>query len=348
QFLKDGGHYERSPMYHSIALEDLLDVCNLLERSNSQEEKKFLKGLKSVANQAIEFLVSIVGADKKIPLFNDSAYGVAIEPFDLFSYAERVLGYQESDRLKSGFDLIELPYSGYFGYKNNADSFLIDCGDIAPDYQPGHGHCDTLSYVLCLDGKPLIIDSGISGYDEDDYRSYFRGTSAHNTVSVNDQEQSEIWGTFRVARRARAQLHHFRKTENGILKFSGSHSGYKRLSPSIEHHRDVIIDTQGCWEFYDVIEGRGYSSALSFIHFHPSISLSKNTSRFWDLSREGQKFGRLIIADELEATEKKQPFSPEFGVNLTHSVLIIPVSGTMPLKIHYVIEKVRRNEDAQS
>ena len=29
QCLKDGGHFERTPMYHSIFLEDILDLLNL-------------------------------------------------------------------------------------------------------------------------------------------------------------------------------------------------------------------------------------------------------------------------------------------------------------------------------
>jgi uncharacterized heparinase superfamily protein len=66
--------------------------------------------------------------------------------------------------------IIEKAESGYFGYQFGDDSLIIDCGNIAPDYQPGHTHCDFLSYELCIGGQRFIIDTGTFGYEVGDRR----------------------------------------------------------------------------------------------------------------------------------------------------------------------------------
>ena len=93
--------------------------------------------------------------------------------------------------------------SGYFVIRNLDDMLVVDCGEVGPDYQPGHAHCDTLSFELASDGRTIIVDSGVYDYEDSEMRRYVRSTRAHNTAMVDGCEQSEIWGAFRVARRAR-------------------------------------------------------------------------------------------------------------------------------------------------
>ncbi len=97
------------------------------------------------------------------------------------------------------------------------DMMVIDCGAIGPDYQPGHAHCDTLSYELAIDGRRVIVDSGVHDYEPTQHRAYARSTPAHNTVVIDGQEQSEMWGVFRVARRARPLPAYVRQETDGRL-----------------------------------------------------------------------------------------------------------------------------------
>jgi uncharacterized heparinase superfamily protein len=184
QFLADGGHFERSPQYHCICVEDYLDAVALLQASPNLVAPPDLRAMQSAAERGLSCLVQLVGGDGRIPLFNDSAYGIANEPGDILAYGERILGktwaLDTTDTVR-----VYLPDTGYFGYRHLGDSMLIDCGPVGPDYQPGHAHCDTLSYELCIDGRKVIVDSGVYEYVAGEMRQYVRSTAAHNTVCVD-------------------------------------------------------------------------------------------------------------------------------------------------------------------
>ena len=85
----------------------------------------------------------------------------------------------------------------------------IDCGNITATYQPGHTHADSLTYELRIDGKPFVVDTGISTYNKNERRQYERSTIAHNCVipdSNMNNNSSEVWGGFRVGKRCRTTI----------------------------------------------------------------------------------------------------------------------------------------------
>ena len=79
-------------------------------------------------------------------------------------------------------------------------------GNITATYQPGHTHADTFNYELRIDGKPFVVDTGISTYNKTQGRQLERSTIAHNTVSVDEKNSSEVWGGFRVGKRCHTEL----------------------------------------------------------------------------------------------------------------------------------------------
>ncbi|MBT8422555.1 MAG: heparinase II/III family protein, partial [Gammaproteobacteria bacterium] len=141
QFLGDGGHYERAPMYHCIALEDLLDVLNLMTARAELFTDEDRNLVVEAASRAARWLDEVTTADGRIPLFNDSAHGVAPSVDALLDYAHRIGGYERLAPPRQPLR-VSLPESGYYGYRHNNESLLIDCGRIGPGYQPGHTHCD--------------------------------------------------------------------------------------------------------------------------------------------------------------------------------------------------------------
>ena len=229
QILPDGGHHERSPMYHCIVVEDYLDVLNLACSNRNLVDPDCIDMLQQRTTAALDFLHDILAPDGQIPLFNDSAFGIAKTPAQLFNYASRVMQYSPPE-YPDGLSICAKPDSGYYVIRDRNDMCIIDCGLIGPDYQPGHAHCDTLSYELSLNGRRIVVDAGVYDYESGEDRVYARSTHAHNTVAVDMQEQSEIWGVFRVARRARPMQSRLEQLDDGRVRFEGAHDGYHRLA----------------------------------------------------------------------------------------------------------------------
>jgi uncharacterized heparinase superfamily protein len=250
QILADGGHFERSPMYHSLIFEDLLDLVNL-----GRAYPGLLPDWPGVAARMAGWLKQMVHPDGQIAFFNDSALGVAPEPWLLFDYAAR-LGIEPVS--------VQLAESGYIRLKNGATVVLFDAGPIGPDYQPGHAHADTLSFELSHAGRRVLVNSGISTYENNAERLAQRSTPAHNTIRLDGEDSSEVWSAFRVARRARP----LDVTTDHQTFAEAAHDGYKRLKdPAIhrrrlELHPDRLVVT-------DEIQARGEHAVELFFHLHP-------------------------------------------------------------------------------
>ena len=339
QFLVDGGHYERSPMYHSICVIDYLDVLNLEQDSQPvislEETTQFRQGITASLN----FLNEICLPDKEIALFNDSAFDIAPTPSQIFEYARRVIGYEPPVK-PTGLTIYEQSESGYYVCRNGEDMIIIDCGSIGPDYQPGHAHCDTLSYELAINGRRVIVDSGVFDYEASSERAYARSTRAHNTVVVDGEEQSEIWGGFRVARRAKPLRAFCQKRVNGSVMFEGAHDGYARLPGKPIHKRHISYDGQGSWVIKDMLEGRGTHRMESYIHIHPDFQVVQSEAGI----RVGDPNGSTIaIIEALGPSQRRVEqgwYFPEFGLKRENHVIVFFCSGELALELSYRIQKV--------
>lgn len=338
QFLADGGHYERSPMYHSICVVDYLDVMNLAKNSETGISSEDIAQCRRRIIASLNFLHDICLPDSEIPLFNDSAFRIAPPPSQIFDYARRIIRYEPPAR-PTGLAIYEQSASGYYSCRNGEDAIIIDCGQIGPDYQPGHAHCDTLSYELAINGRRVVVDSGVFDYEASLERAYARSTKAHNTVVVDGEEQSEIWGVFRVARRAAPIQACIEQQDDGSVHFTGAHDGYARLAGKPIHKRHMSYDGQGSWVIKDMLEGRGTHRMESYIHIHPDYQLvpSGTTLRVVELSGSP-----IAIIETLEASQTRVEqgwYFPEFGVKRENHVIVFTCSGKVPLSLSYRIRK---------
>ncbi|MDT9110874.1 heparinase II/III domain-containing protein, partial [Escherichia coli] len=73
------------------------------------------------------------------------------------------------------------------------------------------------------------------------WRDYFRGTSAHNTVRVDGEDQSVIGGNFMWLQKANACCDVWETTSTRDF-FVGSHDGYLRLPDGVLHRRSIEFD----------------------------------------------------------------------------------------------------------
>jgi hypothetical protein len=149
-----------------------------------------------------------------------------------------------ADRLAStalestGYYLLQ---SGEIGDSGSA-SVIFDCGPLGFGAIAAHGHADALSVLLRIGGVEVLIDPGTYDYfTYPEWRQYFRGTSAHNTVMVDGLDQSEMQGLFLWGRRAESVCENWSPSEDGG-QVVGSHDGYLRLSDPVGHRRSVRLD----------------------------------------------------------------------------------------------------------
>jgi uncharacterized heparinase superfamily protein len=267
QILGDGAHVERSPMYHSIILEDLLDLCNLANACG--------RPIPDIARHIppmLAWLDHMTHPDGEIALFNDASFGIAPDPAALHAYARR-LGFGSAD--------LPLNESGYVRLENKDIVVIFDAAVLGPDYQPGHGHADTLSFELSYRGDRIFVNSGTSTYEKNSVRAFERGTAAHNTVRIDDVEQSEMWAGFRVARRARP----FDIYTNHYAFVEASHDGYHCLRRSITHRRRIDLKQHSVL-VTDQLEGSGDHKAELFFHLAPAAAPDLQLDPKLDISIE--------------------------------------------------------------
>ena len=154
------------------------------------------------------------------------------------------------------------------------EAYLVcDCAAVGPDYLPAHAHADTLSFELSLAKQRLLVNSGTSRYGVDEERARQRGTAAHNTVVVDGQDSSEMWGGFRVARRARVSGRVAERKGDTVV-IEASQDGYHRLPGRNRHRRRWTLSPQSL-QIEDQVSGRR-RSAEAFFHVHPAVSARKD------------------------------------------------------------------------
>lgn len=244
QTLKDGAHFEQSPMYHCILLDRLLDCINFDPTTD------FIV----IAQNQLGWLDAICYEDGSWPFFNDAALGIAPTTDSIFDYARRLgLSWRKA----------KLDDSGYRKLSVEDMELLADVGNVMATYQPGHTHADTLNYEFRKEGVPIVVDTGISTYDKTPRRQYERSSIAHNIVvregATMDSTDScyEVWGGFRVGKRCITTI--LRDTGNELI---AEHNGY-----SVPTKRRWILENN-CLSVEDFFDG----DAVSYIHLAAGVN----------------------------------------------------------------------------
>jgi len=330
QVLPDGMHFELSPMYHCrvmYVLAMLMATCN----------QRLMELVEQPLGRMVKALDCLCHPDGGIALLNDGAFGIYNEPNDLRSFCSELPGI--ASHLSSMTDgCFALPDAGYYGWRDGEGNYLIcDFGRIGPDYIPAHAHADIFNFELSLSGQRVIVDTGVHDYEISEARRYCRSTAAHNTVEIDGQDQCEMWGAFRVARRGYPQEVAWQPTTTGFA-LSGWHNGYRRLRGRPVHHRMIECDGVHGLTVTDRITSSRAVKAISRLHLHPSCRVtSRNGTRIEIGQPEGQIY---VVCDEGYAMKIEDGwFFPQFGLRERNEVLAFETSGT-DIELRYHIRNV--------
>jgi uncharacterized heparinase superfamily protein len=247
-FHPDGVHREASTHYHAIALRSFVGA-----RENAGLHGLALpRGYTSRLARAQVFLAHCTRPDGTIPALSDADTGDYARLVDAWP-AERNVSFR---------------FGGYHVQRSSAGHFLIfDCGPLGDG---GHGHYDLLSFEAHGGGRPLVLDPGRGSYSEapPNRRRWFRGTAAHNTVTVDELDQTPYT---RGRPAGEVATHRFlgRASAPGLDVLAG-----EVRSPCYEavHQRRIAFVAERYWIVEDRLEGeREHRYDLRY-HLAPGVA----------------------------------------------------------------------------
>jgi uncharacterized heparinase superfamily protein len=341
QITPDGVNREQATSYHRFVLDFYIQLLVLARRIRESLPAVFEQRVQAM----LEFVAALIGDRGMAPMIGDSddARGV---PFlelsgwdfrDLLSTGAVLFERPEWKKLSGGLaevtvwllgaEAIEkynslpvasLPctsrvfsHGGYCFFRASTShtqlELIFDVGPLGLWPNAAHGHADALSILIRMKGGFFLTDPGTGTYFGSRFiRDAFRHTSAHNTLTVDDLDQADIYDTFKWVNPMNVCL---------IESFIGEHfdyakamhDGYNRLRKSIVHYRLILFIRPLEWIIIDHLEGKGEHLYSRHFHFPPGINLQ------WEGAQS-------IIAIDQTTGDGLQFSFPEIGESETVSL----------------------------
>lgn len=314
QILPDGMHFELSTAYHCQVFIDLIECYSVLD--DSFEKSVLFTKLHKMA----QVINDITHPDGLISVFNDGSVDMSYPVKECLDAWERISGMRTETNQH-----FKLDSSGYYGFRTKDLYFIIDAGKVGPDHLPAHSHGDIFSFELSVGNERIIIDPGVFEYNIGNKRNYSRATSSHNTLSLNNEDQCEFYGSFRVAKRAQVKIQKYVADKNGF-ELIGIHDGYKRLAGSPLHQRKFAVEKNKIEIADEVIGGDGQLATASLL-LHPECEVVSSVNGI-----QIKKNGKVIsVHSSGEIKIVSAYYFPEFGKSVLTKKIIIQY-GNAPCK----------------
>jgi len=389
QNFADGVNKEQAIFYQQFVL-DFFVLTGLLGEKNGV---KFPEEYWNCLEQMLVLVASFMDKNGNIPSFGDADDGCAVrlsedEKFNPFQsllatgavifnrgdFKKKAREFDEKSFWLLGFDgfenFCELPekffrsqnkfeYGGYYLLETNDDradeiKAVFDCGPLGYLNIAAHGHADALSFTLSVSGIEIIIDPGTYVYNsQKEWRDYFKGTSAHNTIRIDRKNQSLSGGNFMWLKKARAKI--LRQEFNGeIDRVAGEHDGYKRLNDPVVHRREIILNkVERCFEITDNILAGKRHFLEQYFHFSKECKVEKKSSYEWTVENNEVRVNIRIdkkLKSEIFSGNEKPILgweSKKFDVKAQSPTVVnsCEIEGNCELVTQIKVMQWNRNED---
>lgn len=375
QVLDDGVYFEQATYYHRYTVDFYLHLLILARTNNIELPEQVEKKLAGMLDYLMwitrpDATSSLIGDDdggrliklgeRKLDDFRDTlAIGAALfgrtdwkfvagpamaEMLWLLGPAA-VSGYDKmrsepSQELSRAFDV-----SGYYilrdGWSRDSSYAVIDCGPHGA-LACGHAHSDALAFEYAALGKTWLVDPGTYSYTGDaKSRDEFRGTGAHNTVTVDDQPQSIPAGSFSWGRIASARVSDF-IAGDGFDYFEGLHNGYERLDDPVKHKRAIffvkpesLFSSPGHLSSYltvrDNFTARKYHRYAIQYHIAQGCSVMANGNRVIISDPNGGRLNIYVFGDAMPRARIARGWvSRVYGERVRSLVAVFEAEGEGP------------------
>ncbi len=185
---------------------------------------------------------------------------------------------------------------------------MMDCGELGYPLMASHGHADLLSITLSVDGIDFLIDPGTYLYHTgNEWRNYFRSTSAHNTITINNENQSEIKGPFMWGRRPVGRINKWDTSiEKDYAIASYDNSG-------VSHKRSVYFNKkETIWMIQDLVSANGKNTIKQYFHLSPDSIINRLSSNVVEVENQGI-FLYMSLDRDFSIEIRKGEISPILG-----------------------------------
>lgn len=287
QILDDGGPVEQSLSYHRFVLDLYWLATDFLEHNNLYD----CSGWKPRLIAGEHFLAALSDENGLFPNIGDNDDGRAIAP----GLAPR---RGSPTRPVAVGKIQTFPQAGYTVLRGaNGSVLTFDHGPLGMPPLYNHGHADALALTLSVKGRQLLVDSGTYRYNQvPEWRRYFKGTRAHNTVTIDGLDQAVQVTGFIWDKPYVAQLLSSCKTDAGI-RLEAGHNGYTRLPQPVEHRRTLFWVEDGCILIRDTFIGHGEHTFELNFHLHPQANTVEQDG-WWHVCRDDARLALCLFEED--------------------------------------------------
>ena len=269
QFHPDGGHVERSPGQQLLALQDLIEIRNLLHGSGVNAPPELATAMER-AGQALRLFRHGDGA---LALFNGSREeGAALVDLVLTQGQARgrapmLLEETGFHRLQAGRTLVVADAGA------PPPGRARDVGSGLPRGADRFAHAGTLSFEMSVGRDRLIVNCGAAPAAEPEWRDAMRATAAHSTLVLADTNSAELKeeGLGRRPERVEADRHE----AGGAQWLDAAHDGWRRSFGAVHRRRLYLAETGDDLRGEDLLEmGEAEAKPPGFVvrfHLHPAV-----------------------------------------------------------------------------
>jgi hypothetical protein len=343
QVQADGSHFEHSSYYHVYAL-DMMMFSAAIE----QMPADYLERLERMA----EHLAALLGPQRRLPFFGDDDGGRFFHPFgqrdgfgcgSLAAFGSSGLKMREEHAeigawWFAGRSLGSVPAPRGSRFFENSGLAVMENGDmhLVADAGPfgyggaGHSHSDTLSFVLRRGAEDLLIDAGTYTYvGSAQWRNWFRGSAAHNTVRIDGMDQGAPEGPFRWMDKPEVQKIAWSTGDD--CDFLAAICRYR----GFEHLRRIQYVQPSLIVVIDEITGPPGEHLIEQF-WHSGEGVSEDGPRRFRLGR----LARLHLSHPGEATTGGENGwrSPAMGSKEPAAVIRVAVRGAFPMQLTATID----------
>jgi hypothetical protein len=332
QIQGDGSHIEGSPMYHALLLESVLDLINLSRAVGNRAPAGLVASLEDAASRMLGAHRIWTHPDAEIALLGDAAFDIAHLPQALETYAAS-LGIDPIGPARPG----ALDDAGVFRMESGKLVLIATAAPPMPAYQPGHAHCDALSFELSIGDERVVTDTGVTEYIPGALRDISRETASHATLQIDGGEQSEIWAAHRVGGRCTVEIEN--SESNRLVAACNSWS-----TRHTRHRRSFELDA-GRLVIEDAISGepasvrfalplapgleprlRASDSPTSSATPSSASVTTAGTMVLWLRLRDGESL-RIDLPEGVRWRIERAAYFPRFGERIDRTCLVGDCDG---------------------